>query len=464
MVVKVPPEPFRIKMVEPVRVPGGDEREKALEAARFNMFGLRAADVYIDLLTDSGTGAMSKQQWAAIMMGDEAYAGADSFFSLKKAVKEVLGFDYAIPVHQGRAAENVVFGSLVKEGDVIPFNMPFDTTRGHIFNCKASSVDCVIDEAFDRTNQHPFKGNVDIAKLEKTIAEYGKARIPFIMVTITNNSGGGQPVSLANLGEVSAVAKKHGIPLLLDAARMAENAWFIKNREKECAHMTIAEILKATMDTADAITVSCKKDPLVNIGGLVACRTEEMYYKIVPRVILFEGFATYGGLAGRDLEALAVGLREMTDEQHLTHRIEQVRYLGDLLEEGGVPCIQPTGGHAVFIDAAAFLPHIPQGSYPADVLSVEIYREGAIRGIGLGALAFETTDEKTGERLFPKLELFRLAVNRRTYTNSHIEYVAESIVNVYKRRDSIRWGLEMVYEPPVKGLKHFLAHLKPVAL
>lgn len=464
MVVKVPPEPFRIKMVEPVRVPGGDEREKALEAARFNMFGLRAADVYIDLLTDSGTGAMSKQQWAAIMMGDEAYAGADSFFSLKKAVKEVLGFDYAIPVHQGRAAENVVFGSLVKEGDVIPFNMPFDTTRGHIFNCKASSVDCVIDEAFDRTNQHPFKGNVDIAKLEKAIAEYGKARIPFIMVTITNNSGGGQPVSLANLGEVSAVAKKHGIPLLLDAARMAENAWFIKNREKECAHMTIAEILKATMDTADAITVSCKKDPLVNIGGLVACRTEEMYYKIVPRVILFEGFATYGGLAGRDLEALAVGLREMTDEQHLTHRIAQVRYLGDLLEEGGVPCIQPTGGHAVFIDAAAFLPHIPQGSYPADVLSVEIYREGAIRGIGLGALAFETTDEKTGERIFPKLELFRLAVNRRTYTNSHIEYVAESIVNVYKRRDSIRWRLEMVYEPPVKGLKHFLAHLKPVAL
>ena len=464
MVVKVPPEPFRIKMVEPVRVPGGDEREKALEAARFNMFGLRAADVYIDLLTDSGTGAMSKQQWAAIMMGDEAYAGADSFFSLKKAVKEVLGFDYAIPVHQGRAAENVVFGSLVKEGDVIPFNMPFDTTRGHIFNCKASSVDCVIDEAFDRTNQHPFKGNVDIAKLEKAIAEYGKARIPFIMVTITNNSGGGQPVSLANLGEVSAVAKKHGIPLLLDAARMAENAWFIKNREKECAHMTIAEILKATMDTADAITVSCKKDPLVNIGGLVACRTEEMYYKIVPRVILFEGFATYGGLAGRDLEALAVGLREITDEQQLTHRIAQVRYLGDLLEEGGVPCIQPTGGHAVFIDAAAFLPHIPQGSYPADVLGVEIYREGAIRGIGLGALAFENVDEKTGERIFPKLELFRLAINRRTYTNSHIEYVAESIVNVYKRRDSIRWGLEMVYEPPVKGLKHFLAHLKPVAL
>ena len=304
MVTRVPPEPFRIKMVEPVHVPDPQERERALEAGHFNMFGLKSADVYIDLLTDSGTGAMSKQQWAAIMMGDEAYAGADSFYSLKKAVKDVLGFDYTIPVHQGRAAENVVFGSLVKEGDVIPFNMPFDTTRGHIFNAKASSVDCVIDEAFDRENLHPFKGNVDIAKLEKAIAD-NRGRVPFIMVTITNNSGGGQPVSLKNLRDVSAMAKKHGIPLLLDAARMAENAWFIRDREPECRNMTVAEILKATMDTADAITVSCKKDPLVNIGGLVACRTEEMYYRVVPRVILFEGFATYGGLAGRDLEALA---------------------------------------------------------------------------------------------------------------------------------------------------------------
>jgi len=282
MVTRVPPEPFRIKMVEPVHVPDQQERERALEAGHFNMFGLRSADVYIDLLTDSGTGAMSKQQWAAIMMGDEAYAGADSFYSLKKAVKDVLGFDYTIPVHQGRAAENVVFGSLVKEGDVIPFNMPFDTTRGHIFNAKASSVDCVIEEAFDRENPHPFKGNVDIAKLEKALAD-NRGHVPFIMVTITNNSGGGQPVSLKNLRDVSAVAKRHGIPLLLDAARMAENAWFIKDREPDCRDMTVAEILKATMDTADAITVSCKKDPLVNIGGLVACRTEEMYYRVVPR-------------------------------------------------------------------------------------------------------------------------------------------------------------------------------------
>ncbi|GAB1400641.1 hypothetical protein MASR1M66_20960 [Aminivibrio sp.] len=331
MAGKVPPEPFRIKMVEPVHVPGTEDREKALKAGHFNMFGLRAADVYIDLLTDSGTGAMSKQQWAAIMMGDEAYAGADSFYALKKSVKDVLGFDYASRPPGRTGGERGL--RLLEEGDVIPFNMPFDTTRGHVFNVGASSVDCVIDEAFDRENLHPFKGNVDLKKLEDAIAKYGKDRIPFIMVTITNNSGGGQPVSLQNLRDVSAAAKKHGIPLLLDAARMAENAWFIKHREKEFADLSVAEILKETMNTADAITVSCKKDPLVNIGGLIACRTEEMYYKLTPRVILFEGFATYGGLAGRDLEALAVGLREMVNEEHLTHGCGRW-YLGRLLSEG----------------------------------------------------------------------------------------------------------------------------------
>jgi len=463
MVSRVPPEPFRIKMVEPVHVPDAQERERALKDGHFNMFGLRSADVYIDLLTDSGTGAMSKQQWAAIMMGDEAYAGADSYFSLKKAVKDVLGFDYTIPVHQGRAAENVVFGSLVKEGDVIPFNMPFDTTRGHIFNAKASSVDCVIDEAFDRENPHPFKGNVDIAKLEKALVD-NRGHVPFIMVTITNNSGGGQPVSLENLRQVSAVAKKHGIPFFLDAARMAENAWFIKLREESCRDMSLAAILKATMDCADAITVSAKKDPLVNIGGMVCCRTEEMYYAILPRVILFEGFATYGGLAGRDLEILARGLREMVDEQYMAHRIAQVGYLGDLLAEGGVPFVKPTGGHAIFIDAAAFFPHIPQGMYPADVLAVEVYREGAIRGIGLGALAFETKDPATGKVTYPKMELFRLAINRRTYTNSHMEYVADRIIDVYRRRDSVRYGLTVGFAPAAEGLHHFLAQLQPKAL
>ncbi|HAK40762.1 MAG TPA: tryptophanase [Synergistales bacterium] len=464
MVRKIQPEPFRIKMVEPVTVPDQAQRENALRKGHFNMFGLTSRDIYIDLLTDSGTGAMSKQQWAALMRGDEAYAGADSFFALKDSVREVLGFEYVIPTHQGRAAENIVFGTLLKKGDIVPFNMPFDTTRAHIFNMGADPVDCVVDDAFDPSSDHPFKGDVDIGKLEDTIRNYGKDRIPLIMVTVTNNSGGGQPVSLGNLRSVSAVAKREGIPFFLDAARMAENAYFIKAREKECAGMSVAQILRAMMDCVDAITVSCKKDPLVNIGGMICCRTEDMYQKLLPRVILYEGFVTYGGLAGRDLEALALGLREMTDEQYLAHRVAQVAYLGDILEESGVPYVKPAGGHAIFIDAAAFLPHIPQKHYPADVLGIEIYREAAIRGIGLGALAFATEDEKSGEMMLPRLELFRLAINRRTYTNSHIEYVGESIVNVFKRKDSIRYGLKVTYAPPVKGLHHFLAHLEPFDL
>jgi tryptophanase len=463
MVSPIQPEPFRIRMVEPVRVPNDEEREEALKKAHYNMFGLASKDIYVDLLTDSGTGAMSKYQWAALMCGDEAYAGADSFFALKEAVKDVLGFDYVIPTHQGRAAENVIFGTLVKKGDIVPFNMPFDTTRAHIFNNGATPVDCVIDEAFDPESDHPSKGNVDINKLEKVIIEH-RDSIPLIMVTVTNNSGGGQPVSLKNLQEVSAVAKKYNIPFFIDAARMAENAYFIKMREKEYASWSLADILKAMMDTADGISVSCKKDPLVNIGGMICCRTEEMYHTLLPRVILFEGFATYGGLAGRDLEALAVGLREMTDEQYMAHRIAQVRYLGELLEEGGVPFVKPTGGHAIFIDAAAFFPHIPQEYFPADVLSIEVYREGAIRGIGLGALAFGTKDEKTGELKLPKLELYRLAINRRTYTNSHLEYVAKKIIDVYKRRDQVRYGLKVKYAPPVEGIHHFLAHLEPFNL
>ena len=459
----IQPEPFRIKMVEPIHMPSRELRERALEFANYNMFGMRSEDIYIDLLTDSGTGAMSKYQWGALIVGDEAYAGATSFYKLKDTVKELLGFDYTIPCHQGRAAENVVFGAMLKGGDKIPFNQPFDTTRGHIFNLSAEPVDCVIDEAYDPESKHPFKGDVDIAKLEAAIQKYGK-QIPLIMVTITNNSGGGQPVSLKNLREVSAVAKKHGIPLFFDAARMAENSYFIKVRELECAHMSIAEILKASMDCADAITVSAKKDPLVNIGGLVCCRTEEMYYKFLPRVVMYEGFPTYGGLAGRDIEALALGLHEMLDEEYMAHRIAQVRYIGDMLEEAGVPFVKPTGGHAIFLDAAGFFPHIPQGRYPADVLSVELYREGAIRGIGLGALAFETKDEKTGETIYPRLELCRLAINRRTYTNSHMEYVAEKVIDVYQRRHDVKYGLEVFAAPGAKGMHHFLVKMRPTSL
>ena len=457
------PEPFRCKMIEHIRLPSPEEREKALQAAHYNMFGLPAKEVFIDLLTDSGTGSMSKEQWAALLLGDESYAGADSFLRLKEAVAEVLGFPFVIPTHQGRAAENVLFGSLTKAGDCIPINMPFDTTRAHIMNMGAKAVPCVTDIAYDAALEAPFKGNVDIAKLEAALKDCGE-RVPFVMVTITNNSGGGQPVSLENLHQVAAVAKKHKKMLFFDAARMAENACLIKEREKACADMSMAQILRAMMDLADGISVSAKKDPMVNIGGFLALRSEEMYMRLLPRVVLFEGFVTYGGLAGRDLDALAVGLREMTDEQYMVHRLDQVRRLGGMLIDAGAPIVRPAGGHAIFIDAAAFFPHIPQTRFPADVLSIEIYREGAIRGVGLGALAFEEIDPSTGRKCLPKLELYRLAIPRRAYTNSHMDYIAQTVADVYKRRDTVRYGLEIVYEPPVPGITHFLAKLKPVGL
>ena len=457
------PEPFRFKAIERIHLPSAEEREQALKEANFNMFALKARDVYIDLLTDSGTGALSKEQWAALMLGDESYAGADSFFRLRESVKEMLGFDHVIPAHQGRAAENILIGSLVKPGDLIPINMPFDTTRAHMFNAQATPVNCVVDAAFQPELEQPFKGNVDIARLEDALRTHGD-RIPFVMVTVTNNSGGGQPVSLQNLRDVSAMARKYGKKLFLDAARMAENAFFIKEREPECAGMSVAAILRAMMDTADGATISCKKDPMVNIGGLVVLRSEEDYMRLLPRVVLFEGFITYGGLAGRDLDALAVGLREMADEEYLAHRLSQVRMLGDMLIEGGVPIIRPVGGHAIFIDAGRFFPHIPQKHFPADVLSIEIYREGAVRGVGLGALAFEDKDPVTGEKIMPKLELYRMAIARRTYSNSHMEYIARTVIEVYRRRDAVRYGLRLTYEPPVPGITHFLARLEPFAL
>ncbi|AGC42279.1 tryptophanase [Myxococcus stipitatus DSM 14675] len=458
------PEPFRSKMIEPLSLPCRSTREAVLKTSQYNMFQLKSRDVYLDLLTDSGTGAMSKEQWAAMMNGDEAYAGANSFFNLKKAVQELLGFDHVIPTHQGRGAEHVVFGSLAQPGDVIPMNMPFDTTRAHIFHAGARPLSCVVDEAFQPGLDAPFKGNVDLGKLELVLAQHPRQRIPLIMVTVTNNSGGGQPVSLENLQACARMARARGIPLFLDAARMAENAWFIQQREPSCKDLSCAQILRRMMDCADAITVSCKKDALVNIGGLVATRTEALYYQLAPRTILFEGYLSYGGLAGRDLEALACGLREMVDEEYLAHRVAQVGYLGDQLSEVGVPVLRPVGGHAVFIDASAFLPHIPRRYYPADVLSIEVYREGAIRGVGLGALAFEETDLSTGEKIPPQLELYRLAVPRRAYSNHHMDYVAQMVAAVYQRRNSIRYGLKLARESPVPGLAHFVAQLEPVEL
>ncbi|WP_141330743.1 tryptophanase [Myxococcus sp. AB025B] len=462
---QVLPEPFRIKMVEPLALPSRDTRETALRASHYNMFQLKSRDVYLDLLTDSGTGAMSKAQWAALMNGDESYAGADSFYTLKKTLQELLGFDHFLPMHQGRAAEHVVFSSLAREGDLIPMNMPFDTTRAHIFQARAQPLSCVVEEAYQPEVDAPFKGNVDLSKLEAALAQHPHSRrIPLVMVTVTNNSGGGQPVSLENLRACARLTRARGIPLFLDAARMAENAYFIQQREASCRNLTCAQILRRMMDCADAITVSCKKDPLVNIGGLVAMRTEALYYQLAPRTILHEGYLSYGGLAGRDLEALAIGLREMVDEEYLAHRVSQVRYLGDLLTEAGVPILRPVGGHAVFIDAGAFLPHIPQRCYPADVLSVELYREGAIRGVGLGALAFEDTDPVTGRKKPPRLELFRLAIPRRAYTNHHMAYVAKCVAAVHQRRASIRHGLKLIQDSPVPGLSHFVARLEPTPL
>jgi len=460
LVKRAPAEPFRVKMVEPIRVPSPEERVEALERAGWNVFGLPSDLVYIDLLTDSGTGAMSQEQWAAMMRGDEAYAGARSFYRLKEAVKEVLGFDYVIPTHQGRAAENVLFGTLLKRGDKVLFNMPFDTTMAHVINAGGEPINCVIDEAYDPSREHPFKGNVDVKKLEEAISRYGRENVPLIMVTVTNNSGGGQPVSLSNLREVSRVARKHGIPFFLDAARMAENAYFIKVREEGQSHRTVAQILREMMDLCDGITVSAKKDPMVNIGGMIALRDEELYQRLLPRLILYEGFATYGGLAGRDLEALAVGLREMTDEAHLEHRVEQVRMLGEMMAEEGVPIVKPVGGHAVFVDAKAFLPGVPREEFPAEVLAAHLYLEGAVRGVGLGALAFMKEDPITGKVQYPELELFRLAVPRRTYTNHQMEYVAESVVRLFARRESIARGFQLEYAP--KLLKHFLCRLKPL--
>ncbi len=447
-------------MVEPISFPSRKEREKALQDADWNVFGIPSHLIYMDFLTDSGTGAMSIYQWSALMRGDEAYAGARSFYNLKESVKEVLGFDYVIPVHQGRGAENVLFGTLVKKGDKVLFNMPFDTTMAHVLNVGAEPVNCVIDEAYQPEVEYPFKGNVDIDKLESNIKKFGVENIPLIMITVTNNSGGGQPVSLKNIEETSKVAKKYGIPLFLDAARMAENAYFIKVREKEYKNWEIKDILKKMMSFCDGITVSCKKDPMVNIGGMIAVKDEEMYHKLLPRLIIYEGFATYGGLAGRDLEALAVGLKEMTDFEHLEHRVKQVEYLGNMLSDNGVPVIKPIGGHAVFIDAKAFLPHIPREEYQAETLAAYTYLEGAIRGVGLGALAFARKDPETGNIIYPELELFRLAIPRRTYTNHQMEYTADTIVKIYKEREKlIKCGLKIKWAPPM--LKHFLCKLTP---
>lgn len=452
-------EPYRIKMVEAIHKSTREQRELWIKEAGYNLFNLRSHQVFIDLLTDSGTGAMSDKQWSEIMLGDESYAGASSYYKLKSAIKDILGFDYFLPTHQGRAAENVLFSVLVKEGNVVPGNSQFDTTKGHIEFRKAKPVDCTIDEAFDTTADHPFKGNVDLSKLEEALNEYPTGKIPFILITITCNSSGGQPVSLANIKAVSQLAKKYNIPLFFDSARFAENAYFIKIREKGQQERSIREIVAEMFSYADGMTMSSKKDAIVNIGGFIALRDPETWRKASVFNIMFEGYLTYGGLAGRDLNALAQGLYEGTEFDYLHSRVGQVAILGEKLAGYGIPLQQPYGGHAIFIDASKVLSHLPKEQFRAQTLAVELYLEAGVRGVEIGAILADR-DPVSRENRYPALELVRLAIPRRTYTNDHINYVAVAMGNVYQRRHQITSGFAIEYEAPI--LRHFTVKLSKV--
>jgi len=450
-------EPFRIKVIEPIKLISREERGKRIKESNYNTFDLKAENIYIDLLTDSGTSAMSNKQWSAMMMGDESYAGARSFYHFKEALQKVLGFEYVIPTHQGRPAESFLFKVLIKKGDIIPFNLPFDSTGAHVNDKGGTTVDCVVDIAYDPKALAPFKGNIDLNKLEAVINKEGIKKIPFIMVTITNNTGGGQPVSMANLKAVKKIADKNHIPVFIDAARCAENAYFIQQREEGYQNKTVAEIVKEQFTYADGCTMSAKKDPLVNMGGFIGLNDEKLYRKILPHVILNEGFVTYGGLAGRDLEALAQGLYEMVDDDYIAYRVRQVQYLGKQLDDIGVDIVKPIGGSGVYVDAHAFLPHLPLSQFPAEALGVAIYLEAGVRGVGLGTLAFAKKGKNPGEVIYPKMELFRLAVPRRVYTDRHMDVVAEGFRQLVKKRDKIK-GLRLTYEPPV--LRHFLSRFE----
>lgn len=452
-------ESYKIKMVEPLRRSTREERENWIRLAKYNLFNLRSEQVFIDLLTDSGTGAMSDRQWAALMMGDESYAGASSYYNLKNVVNNLLGFGYFLPTHQGRAAENVLFSVLVKEGDIVPGNTHFDTTKGHIEFRKATAVDCTIDEAFDTSCCHPFKGNVDLIKLEKVLKQYPKEKIPFVIITITCNSSGGSPVSMENIRQVSALSKKYGIPLVFDSARFAENAYFIKIREKAYETKTIKEIVKEMFSYADCMTMSSKKDGIVNMGGFIGMKSEELFKKASVYNIMFEGFITYGGMSGRDMNALAIGLDEGTEFDYLETRIEQVAYLGKKLKEFGIPVQEPFGGHAIFVDAVKFLPYIPREEFVAQTLAVELYLEAGVRGVEIGTLMADR-DPVTRENRYPALELLRLAIPRRVYTNNHMDVVAVALKNIFDRRNEIKTGYQIVNEAPI--LRHFTVELRKI--
>lgn len=451
-------ESWKIKMIEPIRKSTREEREEWLKEAGYNMFQLKAEQVYIDLITDSGTGAMSDRQWAGMMLGDESYAGATSYYNMKDMVTRITGFEYVLPTHQGRAAENVLFSCLVKEGDVCPGNSHFDTTKGHIESRKAVALDCTIDEAKDTQLEIPFKGNVDIKKLEDALIKYGD-HIPFIIVTITNNTAGGQPVSMQNLKEVRALADKYSKKVLFDSARFAENAYFIKMREDGYKNKTIKEICIEMFTNADAMTMSAKKDAIVNMGGFIATRLKSWYDMAKVKGIAYEGFITYGGMNGRDMNALAIGLDENTEFDNLESRIKQVEYLGEKLDEYGIPYQRPAGGHAIFVDAAKVLTHVPKEQFPAQTLTVELYLEAGIRGCEIGYILADR-DPVTRENRFNGLDLLRLAIPRRVYTDNHMNVVAAALKNIFDRRESINKGVEIVWEADL--LRHFTVKLEKI--
>lgn len=433
------------------------ERQEWIKKASYNLFNLKSEQVYIDLLTDSGTGAMSDKQWGAIMTGDESYAGASSYYNLKEAIRDITGFDYFLPTHQGRAAENVLFSVLVKEGDVIPGNAHFDTTKGHIEFRKATAVDCTVGIARDITAVDPFKGNADLELLEKVLKETPREKLGCIIMTVTNNTAGGQPVSMANMRGVRELADRYGVLLIIDSARFAENAWFIKNREQGYADRSIREIAREMFSLADGMTMSSKKDAIVNIGGFIGFRDKELFRKATTFNIMFEGFVTYGGMAGRDMNALAQGLYEGTESDFLESRIRQVTRLGEKILAAGIPVQVPIGGHAVFIDAGKFLPQVPAGEFPAQRLAVEIYLEGGVRGTEIGTLMADR-DPVTRLNRYPELELIRLAVPRRVYTDNHMDYVAATLTNVWERRKEITRGLAIKWEAPI--MRHFTVELE----
>ena len=452
-------EPFRIKTVEPIRLTTPETRAERLRAAGHNVFQLHADDVLIDLLTDSGTSAMSSEQWAGMMRGDESYAGSPSFYRFEAAVRDLFGFKHVIPTHQGRAAERILFTTLCRAGDRIPSNTHFDTTRANIEALGALAVDLPCVEARELPAPHPFKGNLNVDALRQLVSEHGRERLPLCMITLTNNSGGGQPAALANIRAVSAVCREHGIRFYIDACRFAENAYLIKLREPGQQARSVADIAREIFSLADGCTFSAKKDGFANIGGFLATNDDKLAEQEKELLILTEGFPTYGGLAGRDLEAIAIGLREVVDEDYLQYRLASVRYLGEHISKEGVPILQPPGGHAIYIDAAAFLAHVPPLEFPGIALTCELYLEGGVRSVEIGSVMFGRKDPASGKDLPAPMELVRLAIPRRAYTQSHIDYVVETVLQVFSRREQIR-GYRFTHEAPV--LRHFTARFEPV--